>query len=99
MGCGSKSDAWVQICADIMGRPFVRPEIKEAGALGAAIIAGVGSGAFSSYQAGVEAMVRLERTFDPDHHKHELYQERFEKYKRLWPLTGAYLRDLASDIG
>jgi len=99
VGGGSKSDAWVQICADIMGRPFVRPEIKEAGALGAAIIAGVGSGAFSSYQAGVEAMVRLERTFDPDHHKHELYQERFEKYKRLWPLTGAYLRDLASDIG
>jgi xylulokinase len=99
VGGGSKSDAWVQICADIMGRPFVRPEINEAGALGAAIIAGVGSEAFSSYQAGVEAMVRLERTFDPDRHKHALYQERFEKYKRLWPLTGTYLRDLASDIG
>jgi xylulokinase len=99
VGGGSKSDVWVQTCADIMGRPFVRPEVSEAGALGAAIIAGVGSGTFPSYQAGVEAMVRLERTFEPDRHRYELYQERFEKYGRLWPLLGAYLRDLASGVG
>jgi len=66
VGGGSKSDTWVQICADIMGRPFVRPRITEAGALGAAIIAGVGTGLFSSYEAGVDAMVSLERAFEPD---------------------------------
>jgi xylulokinase len=96
VGGGSKSDAWIQICADILGRPFVRPKITEAGALGAAIIAGVGSGVFSSFEAGVEAMVRLERTFEPDPQQHKCYESRFERYRRLWPLMGEYLQDLTS---
>jgi xylulokinase len=96
-GGGSKSDAWLQMTADILQRPLVRPKVTEAGALGAAIIAGVGCGAFPSYQAGVEAMVSLERTFEPDPQKRALYARRFEKYKKLWPLMAEYLRDLASD--
>jgi xylulokinase len=95
VGGGSKSDIWTQICADIMGRPFTRPKITEAGALGAAIIAGVGSGVFPSYGVGVEAMVSLERTFEPDPQRQRLYESRFEKYRRLWPLMEEYLRDLA----
>jgi xylulokinase len=95
-GGGSQSDAWVQICADIFGRSFVRPAITEAGALGAAIIAGVGSGRFSSYDAGVEAMVRAEQTFQPDPHRQKLYAEWFELYKQLWPATSTYLRRLVS---
>jgi xylulokinase len=94
-GGGSRSDAWIQICADIMGRPFVRPKITEAGVLGAAIIAGVGCGIFPTLEVGVEAMVKLERTFEPDLKMHALYQGRFEKYKQLWPLMKDYLRRLA----
>ncbi|MCL4394296.1 MAG: FGGY family carbohydrate kinase, partial [Chloroflexi bacterium] len=84
VGGGSKSDAWIQISADILGRPFVRPKINEAGALGAAILAGVGCGVFPSLQAGVETMVHLDRTFEPDPNKRALYDERFAKYQRLW---------------
>jgi xylulokinase len=98
VGGGSRSDAWVQTCADIMGRPFVRPRITEAGALGAAIIAGVGNGVFS-FEEGVEAMVRLERTFEPDPQRQARYESRFEKYKRLWPLMQEYLRSLAAEQG
>jgi xylulokinase len=94
VGGGSKSDAWIQVCADILGRPFTRPMIGEAGVLGAAIMAGVGSRIFPSYQAGVETMVKLERTFEPDLQRHRLYQDRFEKYRRLWPLLREYLRGL-----
>jgi xylulokinase len=93
-GGGSKSDAWLQICADILGRPFIRPKISEAGALGAAIIAGTGSGVFPSLAAGVDTMVQLEREFHPDPQMQERYDERFEKYRRLWPLMQDYLREL-----
>jgi len=96
VGGGSKSDAWIQVCADILGRPFVRPIVTEAGALGAAIIAGVGSGVFPSYEAGVEAMVSLERTFDPNPVQQKLYERRFETYTRLWPLLKDYLPTLAN---
>jgi xylulokinase len=92
VGGGSKSDEWIQMSADILGRPFVRPKITEAGILGAAIIAGTGSGIFSSLAAGVETMVKLERTFTPNPRKQELYDGRFEKYKRLWPLMKDYVR-------
>jgi xylulokinase len=95
-GGGSKSDAWLQVCADIMGRPFIRPCVTEAGTLGAAIIAGVGHGRFPSFEAGVESMVRLERTFDPNPRQQQLYADRYEKYTRLWPLMSDYLRGLNS---
>ena len=94
VGGGSQANAWVQTCADIFGQPFTRPVITEAGALGAAIIAGVGSGIFESYAQGVAAMVKLERTFEPDPRQHERYQTRYQHYQRLWPLMADYLREL-----
>jgi xylulokinase len=97
VGGGSRSDTWVQTCADIFGQPITRPVITEAGALGAAIIAGVGSGLFESYAQGVAAMVKLERTFEPDLHLHERYQVRYQYYQRLWPLMADYLRELSAD--
>jgi xylulokinase len=96
VGGGSQSDTWVQTCANIFGQPFTRPETTEAGSLGAAIIAGVGAEHFESYTQGVAAMVKLERTFEPDMYQHELYQARYQKYKQLWPLMSDYLRDLAT---
>jgi xylulokinase len=94
VGGGSKSDIWIQISTDILGRPFVRPKIKEAGVLGAAILAGVGCGTFPSLEAGVESMVHLDRTFYPEPNKQAIYNEYFAKYQRLWPLMADYLRDL-----
>jgi xylulokinase len=98
VGGGSKSDAWVQICADILGRALIRPVVTEAGALGAAIMAGVGGGAFPDYDTGVQAMVKLDRRFDPDPKRQELYRERFEDYRGLYPPMEQYLRDLHRSV-
>ncbi len=97
VGGGSRSDTWVQTCTDIFGLPFTRPVITEAGALGAAIIAGVGSGIFMSYAEGVAAMVKLERTFEPDLSKYERYQARFQYYQRMGPLMTNFLREISAD--
>jgi xylulokinase len=99
VGGGSRSDAWVQVCADIIGQPFTRPVITEAGALGAAIMAGVGSGVFESYTQGVDAMVKLERTFEPDMAMHNRYQIRYQYYQRLGQLMAGYLRELSTEKG
>ncbi len=95
VGGGSKSDAWVQVCADILGRPFERPLVSEAGALGAAILAGRGSGSFPTLTAGVEAMVRPGRTFEPDPENQKKYDGRYEKYTKLFPLMREYLREIS----
>ncbi len=94
VGGGSKSDAWIQLSADIMGVPFERPRTTEAGTLGAAILAGVGSGTYASVRQGVAAMVTVERTYEPDTKAHAAYAERYALYGELWPLLGDYLRRL-----
>jgi xylulokinase len=91
-GGGSKSDAWIQISADILGKPFVRPLVTEAGALGAAIIAGVGSGEFASYADGVTAMVHFERSFEPEPARQARYAAAYERYQQMGPLMRSFLR-------
>ena len=92
VGGGSKSDSWVQLAADILNRPFHRPRVTEAGALGAAIMAATGTGAFSGIDEGARVMVRLEREFLPDPARHAAYAERFERYREMAPLFHDFLR-------
>jgi len=92
VGGGSKSDAWLQISADILGRPLVRTRVSEAGCLGVALLAAAGTGAFRSLEEGVRTMVSLGERFEPEPARQRLYAERFEKYRALWPLMRDYLR-------
>src|SRR5271157_3034173 len=75
VGGGSKSDAWLQLSADILGKPIVRARVSEAGCLGVAILAGVGTGAFRSVEEGVKAMVSLGERFEPDLGRQRTYGE------------------------
>jgi sugar (pentulose or hexulose) kinase len=95
-GGGSRSDAWLQMGADILARPFVRARFSEAGLLGAAVIAGVGTGVFDTFAEGVGAMVSLGETFEPRADYVERYNARFEHYRRLWPLMQEYLGKLSA---
>lgn len=91
-GGGAKSDAWLQIKADIFGAPIVRPAVTECGALGAALLAGTATGAFKSAAEAVECFVRRERVFDPDPARHALYRERHALWEGLYPALRDTLR-------
>ncbi len=90
-GGGSKSDVWLQLTADILGQPIARLQVNECGLFGAAILAGVGSGVFSSGVETSEAFVRVTRLFEPQPAVHAAYQERLARYKQLYPLIKDYL--------
>lgn len=66
LGGGSRSAVWKQIEADVTGLPVTTTKQPDAGALGAAILAGVGAGEFGSIQEGIEATVRVDKVFEPD---------------------------------
>lgn len=93
-GGGARSDRWLQIKADIFGVPFVRPRITEGSVLGAALLAGVATGVFSSPAEGVERFVKRDRVFEPDSRRRAAYLERYEKYRKLFPL----LKDLLAEV-
>lgn len=84
-GGGAKSPVWLQIIADLLGIPLATVKVSEAGTLGAAILAGIGTGVYGSVEEAVEAVVKVDRVFEPDPSRHERYRELFEKYRKLYP--------------
>lgn len=91
VGGGAKSAVWSQIKADVTGLPVHVPAVTDhAGALGAAILAGVGAGRFGSVEEGADALVRLARTFEPDAAGEGLYRHARAVHGELYPR----LRDL-----
>lgn len=65
-GGGSTSDLWCQIRADILQKPIRRTATRDAGVLGAALMAGVGIGIFASLTHAADTFVQFDRTFFPD---------------------------------
>ncbi len=62
-GGGSRSDAWLQIRADVLGRPVLRPE-QTGAATGAAILAAALEH-YEGLEAAARAMVRVEKEIAP----------------------------------
>jgi glycerol kinase len=63
-GGAAGNNLLMQFQADLLGVPVVRPEVTETTALGAAYLAGLGAGFWSS-PAEVTANWRAERRFEP----------------------------------
>lgn len=80
-GGGSASDLWCQVRADVLRRSLKRTAMRDAGVLGAALMAGVGSGVFPSLRAATDAFILFDRTFEPDHTTSTRHDERFAAFK------------------
>ena len=81
----AKSELFLQLKADIMGRKVVSLKVSEAGTLGVAILAGTACGIYKSIEDGVERLVKKKKEFYPNDRLHEIYKEKFETYKRIYP--------------
>ena len=85
-GGNTKSPLWMQIISDVTGCPLSLPEESEGAPFGCAIMAGVGSGVFGSFEEAVERVVKIKRNaYVPDPGNHALYGELFKVYKSLYP--------------
>jgi xylulokinase len=85
VGGGAQSDTWMQIKADVVGRPFRRVEVKEATALGAAMLAGVAAGIFADLSEAVRRTVTLaDEPFLPDPSNRSRYEEAYHHYRELY---------------
>ncbi len=83
-GGASKSPLWCQILSDVLGLPVRVPVVKEATALGAAILAGYGVGIYDSIARGAERCVRWDRVFKPNMENHKVYEELYPVWRRVY---------------
>lgn len=85
-GGTTRSELWLQIGADVTGLPHVVTECTDAPALGCAILAAVGAGAFKSIRDAVNAMVRKSRVIMPNVEAHAAYSRYvYPAYLRMYP--------------
>ncbi|MDR1140471.1 MAG: carbohydrate kinase [Planctomycetaceae bacterium] len=82
-GGAVNSDIWAQMFADILQIPVEIPEGTELGCFGAAICGAVAARLYKSYDEACENMVKLARTFQPNKNLAELYNKKYNRYKKL----------------
>ena len=96
-GGGSRSAHWPQIFADGLGLPITVAEARETGALGAAIGAGVATGLFPDYEAGLDAMTRARAAYQPDPGMKAHYDRRYRAYVAIRDALGFFWSEQGSN--
>jgi len=84
-GGGSASTLWSAIVASVLGIPLERTESAEGSAFGAALLAGVRSGVFSTVEEAVARCVRVRDRIDPIEGWVERYDHGYAGYRQLYP--------------
>ena len=96
-GGGSKSELWRQMMADVFGIPVVVPEgsSENACALGAAILAMVGTGAYASVPEACGRIVKMAPgAYEPDPDNMSMYDKVYEQFDALYPRLVDSFRDI-----
>ena len=88
MGGAANSVLWTQIKADITGHTIEVPTSDTATTLGAAILAGIGTGVYSGYEEAIKKTIVITRVQTPNPENHEIYKEAMKKYIELGETLG-----------
>jgi xylulokinase len=84
-GGGARSPFWRQILADVFNKPVARLENQEGSAYGAALLAMVGTGEFSTVPEACAATIREAESVAPRGAESEAYAKSHQTYQALYP--------------
>ena len=84
-GGGAKSPLWKKIIANVMNLKVDIPAVEEGPSMGGAMLAAVGCGAYPDVETIAEKFVHVVETVEPDPELVAKYEERYQKFKKLYP--------------
>ncbi len=84
-GGGAKSQLWRQILADVLGAELVTVNTTEGAAYGAALLAGVGAGAWPDVDAACAACISVTGSTAPQPAVAAKYEPLYAQYRALYP--------------
>lgn len=82
IGGAASSPWWPAIVADVTGVSLWLPQGKNWPAVGAAMLAGIGIGAFSSWEDAQKRFQRPSSSLEPDPHRREIYEALYAAYRK-----------------
>jgi xylulokinase len=84
-GGGARSPLWRQIQADVYGHPAEIVEAEEGAAYGAAILAGVGAGAWRSVDGACKAIVKVASRVPPRPEAVATLKQVYAEWRGIYP--------------
>lgn len=96
VGGGARSPLWLQLQADVYGRPIRRTVIDEGPAYGAALLAGVAADAFAGVEEAADRVRLRAEVAEPDPERARRYDELYELYTSLYPALREAMHGLAA---
>lgn len=84
-GGGVKSALWRQILASVLNAELVTVNTSEGGAYGAALLAGVGAGAWPDVSSACGACIQVTGSTHPDSAQVAVYEKAYLIYRDLYP--------------
>jgi len=84
-GGGMKSLLWRQILASVLEAEIVTVNTTEGGAFGAALLAGVGAGAWPDVPSACKEAIKITGSIQPDPAQTEVYRKSYQLYQELYP--------------
>lgn len=90
-GGGALSPFWRQVQADVYNAKVVTINTQQGGALGVALLAGVGTGVYSSVPEACMAAIKVTETLKPHRQTSSMYDELYKTYRSLYhSLSGSF---------
>ena len=93
-GGGIRNDTWMQIKADVYGRKICLSNVVETTALGAAVIAGIGTGLYKNMEDAQDHLRTGSREIFPDQKDSRQYAQYYPVYKGLYTALKGVNHDL-----
>jgi len=84
-GGGARGPLWRRIQTDIYGHPTEVLTAEEGGAYGAALLAGVGVGAWPNTDAACEQSLKVAESFQPDPEAGKVYEAAYRRFRAIYP--------------
>lgn len=85
-GGGAKGELPKKMMADILNIDVDVPANDQGPSMGGAILAAVAAGEYSSVEEAASKIVKMEGTIHPDPEIAARYEEKYQKYRKLYPL-------------
>ncbi|MGM0365372.1 MAG: FGGY-family carbohydrate kinase [Actinomycetota bacterium] len=94
-GGGAESEKWLQIKADIIGKEIETLKNTQAASLGAAMLAGIAIGKYSSFGDAIRNTIYPKKQYYPNKKSENIYNKMYEIYKSMYDVNRELLHKIS----